>query len=549
YVADTTNNTIRKLSRPTALTVTTQPVSLLANTGVSVLFTVAADGPAPPNYQWLFNGQNIAGATGSAYQVSNAGANQVGVYTVVAYNEDGLTTSSPATLKLSATVTLGNLSVTYDGAAHLASATTSPAGLKVTLTYDGSVNAPINAGAYAVVGTVDDVTYGGSSTNALRISRSAPSIVWPVPTALVHGIALSGLQLNATTGVPGVFNYNPAPGDVLAEGVQALNVTFTPTDSLNYSTVSSAATIMVIPNAVTSGKALSDFDGDGKSDLLWSNIRTGERSMWFLDGNTVGGGMTLGIVPVSWVISATGDFDGDGKADIFWTNTVTGDRAIWLMNGSAMRSNTFMGTIPTEWVISSTGDFNGDGKKDLVWTNTATGDRAVWLLNGSSVIGGSYIGSVPVEWTIVGTGDFNGDGNADLVWSNVITGERSLWFQNGGTTIGGTTLKTVPVAWVISGVGDFNGDGKADVFLTNTTTGDRVIWLMNGSTITTNAFMGTVPVEWTISGTGDFNGDGKKDLVWTNTTTGDRATWLLNGSTVTGGGYLGTVPVEWTIGN
>ncbi|MEO6992277.1 MAG: glycoside hydrolase family 44 protein, partial [Lacunisphaera sp.] len=132
----------------------------------------------------------------------------------------------------------------------------------------------------------------------------------------------------------------------------------------------------------------SDFDGDGKSDLLWTNTQTGERSMWFLNGSTLSNGASLGVVPAAWVASAIADFDGDGKADIFWTNTVTGDRSVWLMNGSAVRTNTFLGTVPVDWVVSGVGDFNGDGKADLVWTNTTTGDRAMWLMNGSTVLGG-----------------------------------------------------------------------------------------------------------------------------------------------------------------
>ena len=34
----------------------------------------------------------------------------------------------------------------------------------------------------------------------------------------------------------------------------------------------------------------------------------------------------------SWQIKATGDFNGDGKSDILWQNT-DGTPAIWLMNG------------------------------------------------------------------------------------------------------------------------------------------------------------------------------------------------------------------------
>ena len=59
---------------------------------------------------------------------------------------------SPAT----GVVTLGNLSQTYNGTARPATATTTPTGLTVNLTYNGSANAPTNAGSYTVIGTIKD---------------------------------------------------------------------------------------------------------------------------------------------------------------------------------------------------------------------------------------------------------------------------------------------------------------------------------------------------------------------------------------------------------
>jgi hypothetical protein len=489
---------------------------------------------------------------GSATAPTNPGTYAV-IGTINNPNYAGSATGSLVIGKAAATVTLGALFATYDRSAHAATATTTPAALPVVLTYDGSTTLPVNAGSYAVAGTVNDSRYGGGATGTMTIGKASPILTWHPPETIPAGTVLSEAQLNARTNVPGSFAYVPGFGRFLPVGTYTLSVTFTPTDTANYSSVAAFYSMTVRP-AATSGvagavKALGDFDGDGKADLVWSNAGSGERSMWLMNESGMKAGATLGVVPAEWVISATADFDGDGKADIFWTNTVTGDRAIWLMNGSVRRTNTFMGTVPVEWVISGTGDFNGDGKADLVWTNTTTGDRAMWLMNGSAVSGGGYLGTVPLVWVISGVGDFNGDGKADLVWSNTATGDRSMWFQSGNITIVGAILNTVPVDWVISGVGDFDGDGKADIFLTNTASGDRVVWLMNGSTITTNAFMGTVPVDWVISGTGDFNGDGKKDIFWTNTDTGDRAMWLLNGNTVIGGGFMGTIPVEWKINN
>ena len=71
--------------------------------------------------------------------------------------------------KTAAIVTLGNLSQTYNGTARNATATTSPSGLTVVFTYNGSSSAPVTVGSYIVIGTISDVNYQGSVTNTLVI--------------------------------------------------------------------------------------------------------------------------------------------------------------------------------------------------------------------------------------------------------------------------------------------------------------------------------------------------------------------------------------------
>ena len=73
----------------------------------------------------------------------------------------------------SATVTLGNLTATYDGTPKSATATTTPSGLSVDLTYDGSKTAPTNVGNYTVVGTIDNPWYQGSATGTLIINKTS----------------------------------------------------------------------------------------------------------------------------------------------------------------------------------------------------------------------------------------------------------------------------------------------------------------------------------------------------------------------------------------
>src|SRR4029077_1488798 len=90
--------------------------------------------------------------------VLNDPSNQLANYSV---------TINPGTLtvfKASGSVNLSNLAQTYDGTGRTISAATTPPGLAVNLTYNGSANAPTNAGSYTVVGSINDANYQGSAT-------------------------------------------------------------------------------------------------------------------------------------------------------------------------------------------------------------------------------------------------------------------------------------------------------------------------------------------------------------------------------------------------
>jgi formylglycine-generating enzyme len=81
--------------------------------------------------------------------------------------------------KATATVTLGNLSQTYDGTPRPVSATTNPSGKTVVLTYDDSPTPPTEAGFYIVAGTINDPIYQGSasrdSSKSPKPRRRSPS--------------------------------------------------------------------------------------------------------------------------------------------------------------------------------------------------------------------------------------------------------------------------------------------------------------------------------------------------------------------------------------
>ena len=79
----------------------------------------------------------------------------------------------------------------------------------------------------------------------LTIDQATPVITWNNPANITYGTSLSATQLNAVTTVPGLFTYTPAAGSIPAAGNDTLSVTFTPTDSANYTIATKAVQITV----------------------------------------------------------------------------------------------------------------------------------------------------------------------------------------------------------------------------------------------------------------------------------------------------------------
>jgi glycerophosphoryl diester phosphodiesterase len=214
------------------------------------------------------------------------------------------------------------------------------------------------------------------------------------------------------------------------------------------------------PNWRLDGAA--DFNGDSKTDVLWRNYQTGENVVWYMDGNKFLSGATTNPIPTDtanllsiqdtkWQIEGTGDFNGDGKSDIVWRNYQTGDTVMWFLNGTQFINNNAAPQAGTDfaflqkvgdlnWHVEAVADFNRDGKSDLVWRNTQTGENAVWFMNGAKfaihpnapVNGEDYVsfGTAPdPNLEIKDAADYNGDGTADLLLYNKANGSSSMWFM------------------------------------------------------------------------------------------------------------------------
>jgi len=127
---------------------------------------------------------------------------------------------------------------------------------------------------------------------------------------------------------------------------------------------------------------------------LWQND-SGQAAIWLMNGTTRVSLGAPGSMGNEWHIKGIGDFNGDGKSDVLWQSDTTGQAAIWLMNGLTLLSNTNVGSnLGTSWHAKGAEDFNGDGKADILWQNDS-GQAMVWLMNGTTVMTTSNVGANP----------------------------------------------------------------------------------------------------------------------------------------------------------
>ena len=279
----------------------------------------------------------------------------------------------------------------------------------------------------------------------------------------------------------------------------------------------------------------NDFNGDGRSDILWRNDG-GQVSNWL---STSSGGFnnnaaSLTTMGADWKVAGTGDFNGDGREDILWRQDGSGTVTEWLAtaSGGYAANNAATVNVGTDWHIFGVGDFNGDGRSDILWQQNG-GLLIDWLGKadgGFASNSAAFATVVGTEWRIVATDDFNGDGRDDILWRKDGSGQVMDWLgtSNGGFTTNSGSTVAVGLDWHISGTGDFNGDGIGDI-LWRQNGGLTLDWLGTASgAFTSNSatFSTVIGTEWRVVGIGDYNGDARDDILWRQDGSGRMTDWL-----------------------
>ena len=274
------------------------------------------------------------------------------------------------------------------------------------------------------------------------------------------------------------------------------------------------------PSTGGARKVVSDYNADGKSDVLWRNAASGADVIW-LSANAATSQSTTGVTSLSWKVVGKGDFNGDGKADVVWRNGSTGADAIWL-SGNSATSMAVTGVTSQAWQIVGVGDFDHDGKSDLLWRDGSGGGDAIWR-SGNSATRIAITAVTNTAWKVVGVGDFNGDGKSDIFWRNTSNGSNAVWLSGNAATSVATTGVT-DQHWGVVGVGDFDGDGKADVLWRDDQNGSNAIW-RSANSATRIAVTGVTSLQWQVAAVGDYDGDGKSDILWRNNASGANVIW------------------------
>ncbi len=198
--------------------------------------------PADVPYTVTYNGSTTPPVNAGSYAV------------VVTVNDPNYVGSTSATLvvqKANPQLSLAGLAQTYSGTARTVTATTVPAGLAITITYNGSATAPVNAGTYTVVATVNTSNYAGTLSSTLVVQK-APATATTGVYVINKGAPLpgftatySGFLNGQTASVVTAVSFSISPNYTGQAGVYQIIVNAT---AANYTFTSVNGTLYVNPS-------------------------------------------------------------------------------------------------------------------------------------------------------------------------------------------------------------------------------------------------------------------------------------------------------------
>ena len=207
--------------------------------------------------------------------------------------------------KATAEITLSGLDQVYDGLDKPVTATTAPAGLSVTIRYNGATDLPSAAGSYLVEANVVNVNYEGTASNTLVIRKAAATVFLtslaqnfdglPKPVAVTTDPA--GLNVDITyngeltvPSVAGTYAVEATVDDVNYEG--SSTGTLIVNGAPNTMGIADVVVLEDAPNSTIDLYAAFEDAEDADQDLIYT-VESNSNTSIFNDVSIAPGVLTL----------------------------------------------------------------------------------------------------------------------------------------------------------------------------------------------------------------------------------------------------------------
>jgi hypothetical protein len=292
-----------------------------------------------------------------------------------------------------------------------------------------------------------DLVFQNGANGTIQIRQQAPNSTLSISGVGATWKAIGTGQFTADTDrKAGILLQDSATGNL--EVITGITGASPATTSLTTALTLPAGVTTAGFTAITAG----DFNGDAASDVLLQDNVSGNAQILFLNVNAgepigqVDSAATVTSPGAGWKAISSGDFNGDGKSDILWQNTTSGNTEVYLMNGGAIATTGAALTPGANFKAIGSGDFNNDGKSDIVFLNNTDGSAQIWTMNGAVQTGSPLTIAAPTAITpgdnfvLKGAEDVNGDGFSDLLFTDSQNNVKAVELTTGGAILTTATL-------------------------------------------------------------------------------------------------------------
>ena len=341
-------------------------------------------------------------------------------------------------------------------------------------TYTASSTLPTNAGTYTATATVAASTDGdfvsaSSVATPFTIGQAIPTIT-TIPTAsdIYAGQALSSSTLSGgAASVAGTFDFT-TPSTIMSAGTTSVSVTFTPTDAVNYATVTTSTSINVLLQSSTiTVTGASSFTYNGSPQGPTTSSVTGSA-----------GAVTYAYSGTGSTVYATSATLPTNVGTYSVVASVAAD-ALYNSATSAPFAFTISPATPTITVTVGTYTYNGTPQGPTTVTGNTGGGTVTW----------SYVGTGS---TVYSTSSVLPT-NAGTYTATASVAASGNYYAATSTATAFTILAATPTIIVTVGTYTYNGTPQGPTTVTGNTGGGTVTWSYVGTGTTSYGPSSTPP--------------------------------------------------------